>query len=84
MTAVIGGKENDRVLIQIEAFERVQQSPERFVEAFDGAEVAAKVLIGGAIQSGKIMRDPPVGVTFAITVGRDIVIDIVLVVRFEE
>jgi len=84
VAAVIRREEHDRVFHQVEALERVEQPAERLVKPFYTAPVAAEMLAGRASQRGKVGRNPPVLISLAVAVGRDEVVDVVLVVRLQE
>ena len=83
VAAVVGGEEHDRVVEQVEAAQRVEQPAQRLIQPLDHAVVAAEVLRGGATQLGQVRRRPPARILLAVTHRGGIVVQVVLVVRFE-
>ena len=74
MTAVVSGKEDNGIIIQIEALKCVSHASQSFIEAFNHAVIAAEMLMRRAAECGQIWRNPAACIGFAITIWWGIVV----------
>ena len=82
MAPVIRGKEDDSVIKQVETLESIEKSAECFVQPFYHTVVAPQVLMCRTTECGEIGRYPFPSVSFPISIRRWIIVQMILVVRF--